>query len=64
MRILAADSATAHVPVLGMSANDARQEFRPKPTDPEHQLQHIRATRFAGRDQPSRLMSPHSRFSS
>ena len=50
MRLLASDRATAHVPVLAMTAEtsalapDEHQRFLPKPADPEHLLEHIRAT--------------------
>lgn len=51
MRLLAADRATAHVPVLAMTAqtgvlagSDDHQQFIPKPADAEHLLEQIRAT--------------------
>ena len=47
MRQLAADPATARVPVLAMTAQPSTDEggcFLPKPADPEHLLEQIRAT--------------------
>ena len=60
MRLLAEDRATAHVPVLAMTAersafptpDEQRQRFIPKPDDPEHLLDQIRATL---RPQPNAL---------
>jgi CheY-like chemotaxis protein len=51
MRLLAADRATAHIPVLAMTAEprdaptaEERHDFRPKPADPDQLLQQIRTT--------------------
>ena len=50
MRLLASDPATAQVPVLAMSAQPSilstpeGQGIIPKPADPEHLLEQIRAT--------------------
>jgi|SRR5687767_15131553 two-component system KDP operon response regulator KdpE len=51
MRLLASDRATAHVPVLAMTAHtcdltdaDERKRFTSKPADAEHLLEQIRTT--------------------
>ena len=50
MRVLAADRATAHVPVLAMTAGGTALQagdgphFVSKPAEPEHLLEQIRAT--------------------
>jgi two-component system, cell cycle response regulator DivK len=58
MQLLASDPTTARIPVLAMSAQpnsltnaDTRPRFLPKPADPEHLLEQIRAALRGGRVQ-------------
>ena len=63
MQVLASDPATAHIPVLAMSAQTmagldegpGTQAFLLKPAEPDHLLAHIRtAFRHGGRDAAGR----------